>query len=167
MTAKQFKGHVRSRFINYMTRSTSKPSNRRCPRLNLPQCSLKLFRIFIRCCCVLWQYFVERICFDRSVVTLYARASIPSYPHFVILLRITYLQLTLRLGFTLTFEFSQTPSRVCIRLCKHGPRFIFLKCSRVLVLLQLDGPVISIRNVDCGMKLFKVLQSTILLSFIS
>ena len=28
--------------------------------------------------------------------------------------------------YTKTFEFSQTPSSVCIRLCKHGKRFIFL-----------------------------------------
>ena len=32
-----------------------------------------------------------------------------------------------RLGFAQTFSFSQTPSRVCIRLCKHGKRYIFLK----------------------------------------
>ena len=31
-----------------------------------------------------------------------------------------------RLGFTQTFEFSQTHSSVCIRLCKNGARFIFL-----------------------------------------
>ena len=91
----KFKGHVHSHFINYMNRSTSKPSNRRWPQLNLPQCSLKLFQIFIRCCCVLWQYFVKQICFDRSVVTLYGRASIPSYPRFASLLRILYFQLTL------------------------------------------------------------------------
>ena len=28
---------------------------------------------------------------------------------------------------TQTFKFSQTPSHVCIRLCKHSKRFIFLK----------------------------------------
>ena len=37
-----------------------------------------------------------------------------------------------KLGFTQTFEFSQTPSRVHIRLCKHGKR-IFLKYGHVII----------------------------------
>ena len=37
-----------------------------------------------------------------------------------------------KLGFTQTFEFSQTPSRVYIRLCKHGKR-IFLKYGHVII----------------------------------
>ena len=35
--------------------------------------------------------------------------------------------LCVNLSRTQTFKFSQTPSNVCIRLCKHGTCFIFLK----------------------------------------
>ena len=102
MTVKQFKGHVRSHFINYMTRPTSKLSNRRWSRLNLPQCSLKLFRIFIHHCAVA-RCLVSGSILSRGSALIevllgftVAHQSLPTLASIASLLRITYFQLTLR-----------------------------------------------------------------------
>ena len=81
MTAKQFKGHVRSHLINYMTRSTSKPSNRRLPWLNLPQCSFKLASVVI---CLVAVFFQAYLLWSKCCYSLLSRINpfLPSLREF-------------------------------------------------------------------------------------